>query len=215
MGKMRPRQRRIPLAIAAAALLAAGAAGLAGCASSGTHSTPAPGFSETSNSGFDGAALPPGRLAPPFTLRDPIGDPVSLEGYRGKVVVVAFLYSTCGRVCVLLAEQIRGALDELPHPVPVLLVSADPSADTPTHIAAFLSKVGLAGRARYLSGSPAELRRVWHSYHVTPPEDNRAGFENTISVFLIGAGGEERVLFQLEELTPEALGHDLRRLGAS
>ena len=36
--------------------------------------------------------------------------------YRGQVTILAFLYSTCGATCVLIAQQIRGALDELPAP---------------------------------------------------------------------------------------------------
>jgi protein SCO1/2 len=186
---------------------------LAGCDSS-THPAAAPGYSQTSNSGFDGAVFGRGRTAPAFTLTDQLGQPVSLGSYRGRVVVLAFVYSTCARVCSLLAQQIRGALDELPKPVPVLFVSAAPTEDTPTSIAAFLSGASLDGRVRYLTGSLARLRPLWRAYRVTPPERDRAGFENTISVYLLDGAGDERVLFQLEELTPEALVHDLRRLGA-
>ena len=210
MRGMRARQRHLRLA-AMAALAAAIA--LTGCSSSTAPST-APGFSETANSGFDGAAIPPGEQAFPFTLTDQSGHRVSLGEYRGHAVIVAFVYSTCGRVCVLLAQQIRGALDELPKPVPVLLISAEPSADTAASIAAFLSEVSLTGRVRYLTGPAAVLRAIWHAYRVTPPERDRAGFENTISLALIDGAGDERVLFQLEELTPEALAHDARRLGA-
>ena len=61
--------------------------------------------------------------------------------------MLAFLYSTCGATCVLIAQQIRGALDELPRPVPVLIVSADPRADTPARVKRFLAQ-RLADRAR-------------------------------------------------------------------
>ncbi len=71
---------------------------------------------------------------------------MSLSSYRGQVVVLAFLYSTCGATCTLIAQQIRGALDELPQPVPVLIVSADPAADTPASVARFLARVSLTGR---------------------------------------------------------------------
>jgi protein SCO1/2 len=174
-----------------------------------------PGDSATNNTGFDGAALPKGSAAPGFTLTDQSGRPVSLSEYRGRVVVLAFLYSTCGRVCVVLAQQVRGALDELPRPVPVLFLTAAPEKDTPKSISRFLAEVSLTGRVRYLTGPPAELRPLWRAYHVTPPEEDRAGFDNTISLYLLDRHGDERVLFQLEQLTPEALVHDLRALGAT
>ncbi len=165
-----------------------------------------------SGSGFDGAALPAGVHARDFTLADQSGHPVSLAGYRGRVVVVAFLYSTCGPTCTLIAQQIRGALDELPHAPAVLLVSVDPSADTPARVGRFLVQVSLTGRVRYLTGSVSRLRPLWHAYRATPPRPGGHGLESSAPVLLIDRGGFERVLFGVEQLTPEALAHDVRRL---
>ncbi len=89
-------------------------------------------------SGFDGAALPGTVTAPDFSLGDQLGRSVSLAGYRGRVTLVTFLYSSCGATCVLIAQQIRGALDELAGPVPVLIISADPAGDSPRRVARFL-----------------------------------------------------------------------------
>src|SRR5262245_33570574 len=97
--------------------------------------------SRSSTSGFDGAALPGGLPVHAFTLTDQSGRRTSLSDQRGRVVVLAFVYPTCGSTCVLIAQQIRGALDELPRPVPVLLVSADPAADTPARVRRFLARV--------------------------------------------------------------------------
>jgi protein SCO1/2 len=188
---------------------------LAAC-SSGSASTTASSAAQPSSTGFDGAALPSGvKDGAPFTLTDQHGRRVSLASYRGQVVVLAFVYSTCGAPCVIIAQQIRGALDELAAPVPVLLVSADPAADTRARVARFLTGTSLSGRVSYLSGSPAELRPVWHAFHVTPARAHRAAFARTASVFLIDRAGHERVIFQLEQLTPEALAHDIRRLLAT
>ncbi len=187
---------------------------LAGC-SSGSSSTSGSNAMEsgpTGASGFDGAALPSGISAPTFLLRDQASAPASLAAYRGRVVIVAFLYSSCGSPCVVIAQQIRGALDELGRSVPVLVISADPAADTTTSVKRFLRQVSLSGRVRWLSGSPAQLRPVWHAFRVLPASAGRAAFARTASVFLIDRRGMERVIFQLEQLTPEALSHDVRKL---
>jgi protein SCO1/2 len=177
--------------------------------------------SSPSAPGFNGAALPAHVRARDFTLTSLIaptgqhgGGPVSLSSYRGQVVVLAFLYSTCGPTCIVIAQQIRGALDELPHPVPVLIVSADPAADTPARVRRFLARVSLIGRVRYLTGSPTRLRAVWHAYGAIPASAGRTGFERSASVFLIDPSGFERVLFGVEQLTPEGLAHDIGRLQA-
>jgi protein SCO1 len=189
---------------------------LAGCSggSSSSSSTASAG-SPTSIpgvGGFDGAAIPPGAPLRDFTLTDQRGARVSLSSYRGKVTILAFPYTTCGDACVVIAEQIRGALDELGKAVPVLLISADPQADTRARIAQFLARTSLSGRVQYLNGSPAQLRAVWRSLRVVPASAGKAAFESSASVFLLDREGRERVIFQLEQLTPEALAHDVRKL---
>ena len=205
--------------------MALGVALLAGC-SSGSSSATAPGAAvggsadtgaaspgtSTSASGFDGAALPGGVQIPGFTLSDQHGSRVSLSAYRGQVVLVAFPYTTCGGSCTVIAEQIRGALDELGKPVPVLMISADPQADTRARVGGFLTKTGLSGRVRYLSGPPARLKAVWRAFHVVPASAGSSAFDRSASVFLLDGKGRERVIFQLEQLTPEGLAHDVRRL---
>jgi len=199
--------RRLASAVASAAALGGGAFGLAACGGAGAK-TAAPGSAHAS---FDGPALPTPVAAPPFTLTDVDGASVSLGAYRGRVAILAFLDSTC-RACVLIAQQVRGALDELAKPPPVLLVSANPAGDSRTSVEAFLRQTGLAGRARYLVGPPGALGVVLHAYRVRTPSEGQAEFETAATVYLLDAGGRERVVYQEEELTPEALAHDVRAL---
>jgi cytochrome oxidase Cu insertion factor (SCO1/SenC/PrrC family) len=127
-------------------------------------------------------------------------------------VVLTFLYPSCGPTCLLVAQQIRGALDALARPVPVLVVSAEPAADTPATVRRFLASVALRDRVEYLSGSPRQLRGVWRAYRITPPSSSRRAFERGVSVLLIDPAGRERVVFGIEQLTPESLVHDIGKL---
>jgi protein SCO1/2 len=165
---------------------------------------------------FQGAAFPGAIAAPNFTLHDQYGGEISLSSYRGRVVMLTFLYSTCGDTCVVIGQQIRGALNELAEEharLPaVLIVSADPAADTPSHVRRFLAEVSLTGRVQYLTGAPAQMRAVWHAYAVKPASDGAAVFDEYAPVLLIDGSGHKRVLFESEELTPEGLSHDVRRL---
>jgi protein SCO1 len=200
--------------VLAAGLALALAATLAGCSSGSAGSSPATAPTPVTNpAGFDGAALPPG-MPHEFTLTDQYGRRVSLRDFRGRVAVLTFLSPTCGRLCVLIGQQIRGALDELGgKPVPVLIVSADPAADDPARVKRFLASVSLAGRALYLSGSPAELAPVWRAYGITA-HDDAVQLESSATVILLDGRGRERVLYGVEQLTPEALAHDIGRLQA-
>lgn len=183
---------------------------LAGAGGSSSESPPA--SSSSSSAGFDGAALPAGTRAPDFRLTDQSGQAVSLSLLRGQTVVLAFPYASCGAPCVVVGQQIRGALDELSRAVPVVLISADPKGDTPANIRRYLASVSLSGRASYLTGTPAQLRKLWRAYRVTPASAGRKAFAGAASVVLIDAQGDERVIFGEEQLTAESLAHDIQAL---
>ena len=166
-----------------------------------------------SSSGFDGALLPASG-ARNFTLTDQRGRRISLSQYRGQVTILTFLSSTCRPTCPLIAQQIRGALDELGgNPVSVLIVSADPAADTPASVRRFLGEAALGERVEYLTGTRTELQPIWRAYDIAPAQLGDANSPHAASVLLIDRAGQKRDLFQVEQLTPEALAHDIRKLG--
>ena len=161
--------------------------------------------------GFAGALRPVGIPPADFTLRDQDGRPAPLAAYRGRPVILTFMYSTCKDTCPLMADQIRGALDELGHDVPTLAVSVDPAGDTPLNAKTFLARHGLTGRARFLLGTRARLAPVWRAYGIRPQTNSDA---HSAYVLLIDKRGRQRVAFPASELTPEGLAHDLKVLQA-
>src|SRR5438445_9600639 len=56
----------------------------------------------------DGLLSPP-RPAPPLALRNYMGQPVDIASYRGRAVLVTFLYTSCPDVCPLIASNLRVA----------------------------------------------------------------------------------------------------------
>jgi protein SCO1/2 len=165
-------------------------------------------------SGFAGSLRPRGIPPQDFTLTDQDGHRTSLAQYRGRVVILTFLYTTCRDTCPVTAAQIKGALNELgPRAVPALAVSVDPVNDTPELARQFLLKQTLTGRMRFLLGTKAQLAPVWKDYYVqqqlpgNKPEDQHSAY-----VILVDATGRQRIGFPAGELTPEALAHDVRAL---
>jgi protein SCO1/2 len=159
--------------------------------------------------GFAGATRPPGIPPAEFGLRDEQGDPVRLADMRGEPVVVTFLYTTCRDTCPLTAQQIRIALDDLGHDVPVVAVSVDPKNDDAARARAFLAKQGMRGRMRWALGSEAQLQRLWRAYGIQPQTDDE---EHTAYTILLDRRGVQRVGFAPSVLTPDALAHDIAML---
>jgi protein SCO1/2 len=147
-----------------------------------------------------------------FHLHDQDGRPVSLRQFRGRVVILTFMYTTCRDTCPLTATQIRGALDDLGRPVPALAVSVDPVNDTPDRAREFLFQRGLShDRMRFLLGSRAQLAPIWKAYGIRP---QGKAFDHTAYVLLIDRHGRQRIGFPVQQLVPEDLAHDVRRLQA-
>ncbi len=147
-----------------------------------------------------------------FALVDQQGRSVALSRWRGQIAILVFLYSTSRATAPLIAQQVRGALDELDPAVPAIAISVDPAADTRAHVQAFLRKTGLAHRVVYLTGSEEQLRAVWRAYRVVPASAGEGAYERGAFVAILGRGGGERAEIPLEELTPEGLAQDVRSL---
>jgi protein SCO1/2 len=162
--------------------------------------------------GFAGALRPAGIPPKDFALRDQDGRVTSLAAYRGQPVILTFMYSTCKDTCPLMADQIRGALDDLGRNVPALAVSVDPSGDTPLNAKSFLARHGLTGRARFLLGTRAQLAPVWRGYGIQPQTGAKS--DHSAYVILVDKQGRQRVAFPASELTPEGLAHDVKVLQA-
>lgn len=168
---------------------------------------------QTHADGFAGSLPPEGIDVRDFSLRDQDGRAASLGEYRGKVVVLTFMYSTCQDTCPVTATTIRGALNQVGHDVPTLAISVDPANDTRDTAERFLLKEGLSsGRMRFLLGSRAQLAPIWKSYGIKP---QGKGFEHSAYVLVLDKVGRERSSFPISQLTDSALAHDIRKLEAA
>jgi protein SCO1/2 len=158
---------------------------------------------------FDGAVMPPGARAPDFTLHDQNGRPIRMSDFRGKTVIVTFLYTDCTSSCPAQAQQIKGALDDLGHDLPAVAVSVDPAHDTAKSARHFLALQGMSTRIRWALGTKRQLAPVWKKFGIAP---QRPGHEHQSWMTLVDRRGMQRVGYPGAEVTPERLAHDLRIL---
>jgi protein SCO1 len=124
-----------------------------------------------------------GRPASGFTLVDHRGRRLALEAFRGRPVVVTFVYANCHGTCPILVERLRALEARLPAAdVAYLAVSVDPERDTPESLAAVARHWEIGARWHLLTGAPAELRRVREAYqvHAVPLPDGEIAHDNVI-----------------------------------
>jgi protein SCO1/2 len=202
----------IPLALLVAIASGCGSSGSSARTSGTTRTT----TSQSSTTSMFAAPLAPATptLAPAFTLNDQFGKPVSLADYRGKAVLLTFLYVDCPDVCPLISAALRSTLDRLgpaSEKVQVIAISVDPIGDTPKAVRAYLSARGMLHRFEYLVGSRARLAPVWARYHIAAERDAKLKREvgHTGIVMGIDAAGRERTYYPADPLKPSWMAHDV------
>jgi protein SCO1 len=152
--------------------------------------------------------------APDFALRNVDGRVVRLSQYRGRVVLLTFVYSHCTDVCPLIVEKLKTAQKQLGGRAQIVAVSVDPRGDTAHAVRAFLRAHRMTGRMEYLLGSRRELARVWQRYGiavVATPEDREVGHSG--GVVGITARGRRRAQYP-PTFRPAWIVHDVPLLAA-
>jgi protein SCO1 len=163
--------------------------------------------------------LSPVTLAPPLALRNYLGQPVNIDSYRGKAVLVTFLYTNCPDICPLITSNLRVAQNlmgpAVASKVQIIAVSVDPRGDTPKAVAAFLSRHEMTGRMQYLIGSAAQLGPVWQRWGVGSERDaQQPQFINHSGLIYGITGSGKRMTVYAASFQPSEIAHDVPLLAA-
>jgi protein SCO1/2 len=166
-----------------------GAAALSACAAAVAATSP----------GFKAGVFDPPRQAPDFALQGSNGQPLQLSHYRGKVVLLAFGYSSCTAVCPITLNSFavaRRKLGAAARDVQIVYVTVDPERDGPGRLQKFLSRFDptfVGG-----TGSEPQLEQVRKDYGVsarkTTYPNHTYAYEHSSFSYLIDRSGRLRAL---------------------
>ncbi|MGN6168336.1 MAG: redoxin domain-containing protein [Solirubrobacteraceae bacterium] len=137
------------------------------------------------------------RSAPNFTLADQFGRRVSLTDFRGKVVLLAFEDSRCTTVCPLTTAsmvQAKRLLGPAASQVALVGVDANPQATRISDVRDYSVAHGMMKKWRFLTASPARLRRVWKAYGIAA-EVEHGQIDHTPALFEIDPSGQLRKVY--------------------
>lgn len=139
-------------------------------------------------------------------LTDQSGRVLAFAETAGEVRLTSLFYASCGYVCPLLIEQIRGieaALDsEQKQRLRVLLISLDPERDTPAALAELARKRKLDLQRWTLARPlPADLRKLAAVLGVQYRRQDDGEVNHSTVISLLDAQG--RILAQTRKLGAE------------
>jgi protein SCO1/2 len=163
--------------------------------------------------------LSPATAAPPLALRNYLGEPVNIDSFHGKAVLVTFIYTHCPDVCPLITSNLRVAQNlmakAVSSKVQIIAVSVDPRGDTPKAIAAFLAHHEMTGRMQYLVGSTKELAAAWKAWGVGSERDAKQPqfINHSGLIYGITASGKRLALYAAN-FQPSEIAHDVPLLAA-
>jgi len=148
---------------------------------------------------FKSGVFDPPRQAPNFSLQGTDGHPLNLTQYRGKVVLLAFGYSSCTAVCPVTLHTFALAVRKLgpaaAGAVQVVYVTVDPERDTRVRLKQFLASFDptfIGG-----TGTPAQLEQVRKDYGVSArkiPYENSYVYDHSSFTYLLDRQGRIRTL---------------------
>jgi len=147
---------------------------------------------------FKAGTFDPPRPAPDFSLQGSDGNELRIDRFRGKVVLLAFGYSSCTEVCpVTLATfaQARRKLGAGAADVQVVYVTVDPQRDVPERLKKFLG--GFDDTFIGGTGTEAQLAAVRQEYGVTARKlsnENGYSYAHSSFTYLIDRRGQIRAL---------------------
>jgi protein SCO1/2 len=164
---------------------------------------------------------PPGAEVPDFPLINQDGKRIHLHQYRGKALLLTFIYTRCPLpdYCPLLSRNFAKILEQLRSDpslaasTHLLSISIDPEYDTP----AVLRRYGLdcAGKSspferwEFASGSPEQVRKVAEFFGLSYWSE-RGQIVHALVTALIGPDGKVRKIYPGNQWQPADVLTDLR-----
>jgi protein SCO1/2 len=151
--------------------------------------------------------------APNFQLTDQNGKQVSLAQFKGKPVVVTFLYTHCQDICPLTAEHLHSTLLKMgsdANKVGILAVSTDPKGDDQAAAIKFTDEHNMQNYWHFLIGTQAQLSPVWQAYSVYAQQQQMT-VDHSFAVYVVDKQGNSRT-FIGQDFKPDDLASYLEEL---
>lgn len=166
---------------------------------------------------FHGTVMQSPEAAPDFHLMSNTGQRVSLEDFRGKLVMLYFGYTFCPDVCPATLVELAGAMDILgedAEKVQVIMISVDPERDTPELLGEYVAHfdsdfLGVTGTPEEI----AALATLYGIYYEKHEGTAASGYlvDHTATVIVVDEKGHLKLIFPFGT-TAQEIADDLAHM---
>ena len=151
------------------------------------------------------------RPLPMVTLEDQDGNKFSLRDYKGKLLAVDFIYTSCTTLCQsmgMIFKQIRDLIpqESLGREFALVSISFDPDHDDTASLKNYGQAYGADGKIWRIARVPdkAELKSLLDAFGIVVIPDEFGGYEHNTALHLVGRDGRLRLITDIDKAAPFA-----------
>jgi protein SCO1 len=188
------------------AVLCIGLVGLLSAGAACNHPAPEEGY----------AAVNKADCLPALKLTDQHNQTIVLSSFKGKPVLVDFIYTSCPGPCLTETQKMAKVADslskELGNKVILLSVTVDPEHDGPQQLLEYTKKQDVERPGWYfLTGSPKTIEEVLSKFKLIRQREPDGSVDHIIGVFLVGPDGHELREYNGEILKADSVTADINK----
>lgn len=159
--------------------------------------------------------------APEFNLIDSRQKPVRFQQFRGQVVLVGFVFTTCNGSCPATTHRmakVQQALAEraaLKDKVRLVSITLDPDRDTPEALRAYERLYDIDGASwHFLTGPSADVKKVHADWGMWAKPAANGQLDHPSRIYLVDPRGQVREIYNLDFLRVPWVLDDMESLVA-
>jgi protein SCO1/2 len=157
--------------------------------------------------------------APAFLLKDTSGKAVHLSDYRGQVVLLAFIFTSCPAVCPLISQQMSVLQESLKREnlfgskAHLVSVTVDPKTDTAQVLADYARTYNADSAGwHFLRETPERTKPVLRAYDEWTRLLPKGELDHPARVYLVDRKGDIREIYSLAFFSEKQALIDMQKL---
>lgn len=152
------------------------------------------------------AILETPKTVPPTTMQDQNGQTIKFGDYKGKLLLMTFIYTRCTDECPVLEKSFQDVYkglspERLGKDVSLLTVSFDTANDTVHELHHYAQYFDVNGTDWRMARVPdaSELKRLLDQFGVKVIPDGNGGYEHNAAIYLIDRQGKLVQIFDFDD----------------